>query len=130
MRRPLTTVFAVLAVLTQIALGTARPLGVVLCLGESHASLELASDDCCTVHGESARRSGAALEHGCCSDVPLQAEASLADGHRPLQQTGVLALLATVSAAIVPDAVSRPAVLAAVPLVVPGFARRSSALRV
>lgn len=130
MRRPLATVLAVLAVLAQIALGTARPLGVVLCLGESHASLELASDDCCSVHGENAHRSVAAIEHGCCSDVPLRAEASLADGQRPLPQTGVLAVLATASAAIVPDAVSRRAVLAAAPLAVPGFARRSPALRV
>jgi hypothetical protein len=71
MRRPLATIVAVLAVLLQLALGVSASLGLVLCVGDDHAGIELAGDGCCASHGTLGPTAVTTLERACCSDVPL-----------------------------------------------------------
>lgn len=68
MRRPLANAIAFFCVLVQLALGVSSLLGLVLCVGEDHAAIEIASDDCCAGADE-------ALSDDCCSDIPLYAAA-------------------------------------------------------
>lgn len=130
MRRPFATVLAMLALLTHVVAGAATSLGVVLCIGESHAAIELGADDCCPTHVRAAHEAPTAIERTCCSDVPLHVEASLGDAQRAATAVGAIASLVTVGAGFVPESSRRPARDADLPLAVPGFARRSAALRV
>ena len=125
MRRPFANAVAVVAVLTQVVLGAATPLGLVLCVGESHASLELASDDCCAPHHDAAD----ALERSCCADVPLHAEASLNDAQRGSQQMPGPAIVVAAVADVRTASPARAAEDVAAALAAQGFARRSVALR-
>ena len=95
MRRPLATIFAVLAMATQVTLAVTAPLGVVFCIGETHAAVELAADDCCASHGTVLPTSQPAIERSCCSDIPLYAAAGpLVDGSRSSSPGGSVALVA------------------------------------
>jgi hypothetical protein len=73
MRRPLPTLLAVLAMLTQVVLGVAAPLGLVFCVGETHAAVELAVDDCCPSHGSVVPTVESTIARACCSDILLSA---------------------------------------------------------
>jgi hypothetical protein len=89
MRRPLPTLLALLSMLTQVALGVTAPLGLVFCVGESHAAVELAADDCCASHGSVVPTTVPTIERACCSDIPLYAAPRpFADGSRGSQGQG------------------------------------------
>jgi hypothetical protein len=130
MRRPIATVLAVLAMLTHVALAAAAPLGVVLCVGESHAAIELAADDCCSAHAHAADDAPTAIARTCCSDVPLYAAVSLVDAQRASHSSAVLRPVATAAGVLAPAALGELSAASAVPFAVAAFARRSPALRV
>src|SRR5688572_2540652 len=71
MRRVLTPTVVVLAVLAQLALGVSAHLGLVLCIGDDHAAIESAADDCCASHGTVGSHPVATIARDCCSDIPL-----------------------------------------------------------
>ncbi len=94
MRRPFATILAVLAMLTQVTLTVTAPLGLVFCIGETHAAVELAADDCCAAHGTIVPASEPTFERSCCSDVPLYAATHpIVDGARPANPSGSAALV-------------------------------------
>lgn len=128
--RPFATVLALLALLTHVVVGAATLLGVVLCIGESHAAIELGAADCCPTHVGAGDEAPTAIERTCCSDVSLHVEASLGDTQRASSAVGGLAALVTVATGLVPDSPRRALGDADVPLAVSDFARRSAALRV
>jgi hypothetical protein len=130
MRRPIATVLAVLATLAHVALAAAAPLGVVLCVGESHAAIELAAGDCCSAHAQAADDAPTAIGRTCCSDVPLYAAASLIDAQRASHASAVLTPVATAAGALPPVALRDLSAASAVRFAVAAFARRSAALRV
>lgn len=93
MRRPLSTMLAMLAMLTQIALGVTAPLGLVFCVGESHAAVEIAADDCCASHGSVVPPTVPTIERSCCSDIPLYAATRpVAETRRAADGPGTLAV--------------------------------------
>jgi len=95
MRRPLATILAALAMVTQVTLTVTAPLGLVFCIGETHAAIELTTDDCCASHGTVLPRSEPAFERSCCSDIPLYAAARpIVDGPRSSSPVGAVALVA------------------------------------
>ena len=71
MRRPFATIVTLLAMLAQLGLGMSASLGLVMCIGKDHATIELVTDDCCASHGVQAPAAAATLERDCCSDIPL-----------------------------------------------------------
>lgn len=102
MRRPLAPTLAVFAMVTQITLAVTAPLGLVFCVGETHAAVELAADDCCASHGSVVPVSVTTIERACCSDIPLYAAVRpVADGPRSSSGSGASAL-AMVPAAFLP----------------------------
>jgi hypothetical protein len=95
MRRPLATILAALAMVTQVTLTMTAPLGLVFCIGETHAAVELAADDCCASHGTVVPMSEPAIERSCCSDIPLYAAVRpIVDGPRSSSTVGSAALVA------------------------------------
>ena len=130
MRRASVTILAVFAMLTQIALGVTAPLGLVFCVGETHAAVELAADDCCASHGSVLPTAVPTIERACCSDIPLYAATRpVADGPRVSKPFGA-ALLAPHPVAVVPlvSSVPMPTVASASQVAPPGD--RSVVLRV
>lgn len=112
MRRTLVPTVAVLAVIAQVALGVSGHLGLVLCIGDDHAAIESATDDCCASHGTVGARPVATIERDCCSDIPLYSVARpLSDVPRShVLPTSILAtssVIAAVPVAASPDALLR-----------------------
>jgi hypothetical protein len=70
-RRLVATAVALFCVLIQLALGVSSTLGLVFCVGDDHAGIELAAADCCAAHGTDSRPVVAAGADDCCSDIPL-----------------------------------------------------------
>jgi hypothetical protein len=106
MRRASTTTLPVIAMLAQIALGVTAPFGLVFCVGETHAAVELAADDCCASHGSVLPTAMPTIERACCSDISLYAATrAVADGPRAWSPFGA-ALLAPHPVAVVPRASS------------------------
>jgi hypothetical protein len=124
MRRPLPTIVAVLAMLTQVALGVTAPLGLVFCVGETHAAVELAADDCCASHGSILPTAVPTIERTCCSDIPLYAATRpVADASRASHAEGG-ALVPAASIAVLPVAASSvPPALQPAPFVSPPVSR-------
>lgn len=88
-----------MCVLTQLALGVSATLGLVFCVGDDHAGIELASEDCCAAHATAEPALPAVVATDCCSDIPLYAAARpLSDVRRsPAALTALVAILPVTS---------------------------------
>jgi hypothetical protein len=131
MRRPVATIVTLVALLTQLGLGVSASLGLVMCVGNDHAAIELAADDCCASHGPPAPAAAVALERDCCSDIPLyEAMRVVADVPRGSVHDGPgLAVLPAVAA--LPDVGRTPPAAVVVTASPPSsLDRRSTVLRV
>jgi hypothetical protein len=64
-------IVVVLTVLAQLTIGVSANFGMVFCVGENHAGIERASDDCCASHGTLGTSPVPTIERDCCSDIPL-----------------------------------------------------------
>lgn len=117
MRRPFATIVTMLAMLAQLALGVSASLGLVMCVGKDHASIELAADDCCASHGAQGPTAVATLERDCCSDIPLyEAVRVVADVPRAAHATPPSVALVPSPAAVTGGGLTRsPAAVADTP---------------